>query len=235
MSKKSKAAGDADKIHEVKQNAKQEPAVSSALFCGTDFDICEPVPSTGAKEADILPFSDASPEKENSETSSMADLSETDSTSSANESISPESVSPSGTASTSSDQAKSVKSDTLSDEEILSDDTRQYKRSFFSRTAKRSAPSMEEQILARISDADLMRYLEMEHEKLHLIQSRKESREKRLFTILQLLFSLAAVVTVVFLLRDNPTVLVNILYITGIIVVLWLVKNPLEKDRKKKD
>lgn len=39
MSKKSKAAGDADKIHEVKQTAEQEPAVSSALFCGTDFDI----------------------------------------------------------------------------------------------------------------------------------------------------------------------------------------------------
>ena len=43
MSKKSKAAGDADKIHEVKQTAEQEPAVSSALFCGTDFDICAPV------------------------------------------------------------------------------------------------------------------------------------------------------------------------------------------------
>lgn len=34
MSKKSKAAGDADKIHEVKQTAEQEPAVSSALFVG---------------------------------------------------------------------------------------------------------------------------------------------------------------------------------------------------------
>ena len=64
MSKKSKAAGDADKIHEVKQTAEQDPAVSSALFCGTDFDICEPVPSTSSKEADILPFSDVSSETE---------------------------------------------------------------------------------------------------------------------------------------------------------------------------
>ena len=33
--------------------------------------------------------------------------------------------------------------------------------------------------------------------------------------MLQLLISLAAIVIVVFLLRDNPTVLVNILYIVG--------------------
>ena len=209
MSKKSKAAGDADKIHEVKQTAEQDPAVSSALFCGTDFDICEPVPSTSSKEADILPFSDVSSE---------------------NKAIAYEPAS-----SAASKQSNTVASDSSYEEDPLQSDTRHERRSFFSKTARKSAPSLEEQILARINDADLMRYLEMEHEKLHLLQSRKESREKRLFTILQLLLSLAAVVTVVFLLRDNPTVLVNILYITGIIVVLWLVKNPLEKDRKKKD
>ena len=58
MSKKSKAANEADKIHEVKQSETQEPAVSSALFSGTDFDICEPVPAASVKEADILPFTD---------------------------------------------------------------------------------------------------------------------------------------------------------------------------------
>lgn len=56
MSKKSKAAGDADKIHEVKQTAEQEPAVSSALFCGTDFDICEPVPSTSQRKPTSFHF-----------------------------------------------------------------------------------------------------------------------------------------------------------------------------------
>ena len=235
MSKKSKAAGDADKIHEVKQTAEQEPAVSSALFCGTDFDICEPVPSTSSKEADILPFSDVSSETEKtSETNNYADLSGTGNTSSENKEIASEPAS-SATSSSASKQSNSVASDSSYEEEHLQSDTRHERRSFFSKTARKSAPSLEEQILARINDADLMRYLEMEHEKLHLLQSRKESREKRLFTILQLLLSLAAVVTVVFLLRDNPTVLVNILYITGIIVVLWLVKNPLEKDRKKKD
>lgn len=231
MSKKSKVAGDADKIHEVKQTAEQDPAVSSALFCGTDFDICEPVPSTSSKEADILPFSDVSSETEKtSETNNYADLSGTGNTSSENKAIASEPAS-----SAASKQSNTVASDSSYEEDPLQSDTRHERRSFFSKAARKSAPSLEEQILARINDADLMRYLEMEHEKLHLLQSRKESREKRLFTILQLLLSLAAVVTVVFLLRDNPTVLVNILYITGIIVVLWLVKNPLEKDRKKKD
>ena len=80
-----------------------------------------------------------------------------------------------------------------------------------------------------------MKYLEMEHERLEMMQSIKEAREKRSFTILQLLISLAAIVIVVFLLRDNPTVLVNILYIVGIIIVLWILKGPHEKNPFKKE
>ena len=89
-----KRQGDADKIHEVKQTAEQDPAVSSALFCGTDFDICEPVPSTSSKEADILPFSDVSSETEKtSETNNYADPSGTGNTSSENKAIASEPVS----------------------------------------------------------------------------------------------------------------------------------------------
>ena len=95
--------------------------------------------------------------------------------------------------------------------------------------------SREEQILSRIKDEDLMKYLEMEHERLEMMQSIKEAREKRVFTMLQLLISLAAIVIVVFLLRDNPTVLVNILYIVGIIIVLWILKGPHEKNPFKKE
>lgn len=87
----------------------------------------------------------------------------------------------------------------------------------------------------RIKDEDLMKYLEMEHERLEMMQSIKEAREKRSFTMLQLLISLAAIVIVVFLLRDNPTVLVNILYIVGIIIVLWILKGPHEKNPFKKE
>lgn len=229
MSKKAKAANDADKIHEAKQKQQQEPAISSALFSGTDFDICESVPAAGTKEADILPFTDTASETDSAsasaaepETPSVSDEHTTTTFSSGN------------TSEISSGTENNKKAETCHETQAT-EDVAPSRRSFFSKTAKKSSPTIEEQILARISDADLMRYLEMEHEKLHLIQTRKESREKRLFTIFQLLLSLAAVVTVVFLLRDNPTVLVNILYITGIIVVLWLVKNPLEKDRKKAD
>ncbi len=108
------------------------------------------------------------------------------------------------------------------------------KKSFI-RSKKKVAASREEQILSRIKDEDLMKYLEMEHERLEMLQSIKESREKRIFTMLQLLISLAAIVIVVFLLRDNPTVLVNILYIVGIIIVLWILKGPHEKNPFKKE
>lgn len=101
------------------------------------------------------------------------------------------------------------------------------KRSFI-RSRKKAAASREEQILSRIKDEDLMKYLEM-------MQSIKEAREKRSFTMLQLLISLAAIVIVVFLLRDNPTVLVNILYIVGIIIVLWILKGPHEKNPFKEE
>ena len=97
------------------------------------------------------------------------------------------------------------------------------KRSFI-RSRKKAAASREEQILSRIKDEDLMKYLSI-----------KEAREKRSFTMLQLLISLAAIVIVVFLLRDNPTVLVNILYIVGIIIVLWILKGPHEKNPFKKE
>ena len=105
----------------------------------------------------------------------------------------------------------------------------------FIRFRKRSVASREEQILSRIKDEDLMKYLEMEHERLEMMQSIKEAREKRIFTMIQLLISLAAIVIVVFLLRDNPTVLVNILYIVGIIIVLWILKGPHEKNLFKKE
>ena len=75
----------------------------------------------------------------------------------------------------------------------------------------------------------------VQHERLEMMQSIKETREKRSFTMLQLLISLAAIVIVVFLLRDNPTVLVNILYIVGIIIVLWILKGPHEKNPFKEE
>ena len=58
------------------------------------------------------------------------------------------------------------------------------------------------------------------------IRKAKESKQKRLLSAFQLTVSLAAVIVVMFLLRDNPTVMVNILYIIAIIAGLWIWKNP---------
>lgn len=89
--------------------------------------------------------------------------------------------------------------------------------------------SRDKWILSRIRDEDLMDYLKLEQERNEQLQHAKEVRGKRLMAAFQLTISLAALVTVVYLLKDTPTILVNILYICGIIAALWLWKNPREK------
>lgn len=86
--------------------------------------------------------------------------------------------------------------------------------------------SRDEWILSQLDKEDLMEYLVSEQKRSELDKQLKETREKRLFNAFQLTVSLAAVVAVVYLLQDNPTILVNILYIAGIVAGLWLWKNP---------
>ena len=86
--------------------------------------------------------------------------------------------------------------------------------------------SRDEWILSQLDKEDLMEYLVLEQKRGELDKQLKETREKRLFSAFQLTVSLAAVVAVVYLLQDNPTILVNILYIAGIVAGLWLWKNP---------
>ena len=96
--------------------------------------------------------------------------------------------------------------------------------------------SRDQWILSHIKDEDLMEYLRLEQHRMELLQQAKEKREKRIFTLVQLLLSLAAVIAVTYLLKDNPTILLSILYIVGIIGAFWIMKNPKEKsDRKNKD
>ena len=96
--------------------------------------------------------------------------------------------------------------------------------------------SRDQWILSHIKDEDLMEYLRLEQHRMELLQQAKEKREKRIFTLVQLLFSLAAVIAVTYLLKDNPTILLSILYIVGIIGAFWIMKNPKDKsDRKNKD
>ena len=86
--------------------------------------------------------------------------------------------------------------------------------------------SREEWILTHIGDENLMEYLRMEQKKEEDVRKAKEARQKRILSAFQLTISLAAVIVVMFLLSENPTVMVNILYIIAIIAALWIWKNP---------
>lgn len=86
--------------------------------------------------------------------------------------------------------------------------------------------SREQWILTHIGNENIMEYLRMEQKKEDEIRKTREAKQKRLLSAFQLTVSLAAVIVVMFLLRDNPTVMVNILYIIAIIAGLWIWKNP---------
>ena len=86
--------------------------------------------------------------------------------------------------------------------------------------------SREQWILTHIGNENIMEYLRMEQKKEDEIRKTKEAKQKRLLSAFLLTVSLAAVIVVMFLLRDNPTVMVNILYIIAIIAGLWIWKNP---------
>ncbi len=87
----------------------------------------------------------------------------------------------------------------------------------------------EDWILSRIPEENLMEYLTMEQQKSEMLRKAKETKEKRIFTTLQIAISMSAIVAVVALLKDNPTVLVNILYITGIVIALWIWRGKQDK------
>lgn len=93
--------------------------------------------------------------------------------------------------------------------------------SFFSREAKYSR---EQAVLSRIDDAHLMDYLALEQKRYESEQKLKDERGKRILSAFQLAVSLAAIVAVIGFLKDEPTVLVNILYIIGIVTAVWLWK-----------
>lgn len=84
-------------------------------------------------------------------------------------------------------------------------------------------------ILSKIPEKDLMEYLRLEQERNKQLTEIKEQRNERLFNAFRLSVSLAAIVAIVYLLKDNPTILVNILYIFGILAGFWLWKGKKDK------
>lgn len=108
------------------------------------------------------------------------------------------------------------------------------KKHFFRFRSKDTDYSRDQLILSRIKDEDLMDYLKLEQKRLEFLQQAKEVKERRLLTAFQLTISLAAIVAVTYLLKDNPTILISILYIVGIIAALNIWKNPRDKGKNKK-
>lgn len=76
-------------------------------------------------------------------------------------------------------------------------------------------------ILSRIQDDQLMDYLKLEQQRNELQQTAKETKEKRILKAFQTAVLAGAVIAVVYLLKDNPSILINILYISGILAALW--------------
>lgn len=112
-------------------------------------------------------------------------------------------------------------------------------REFFSnfRSKRKIEMNRDEQILSRISDDDLMEYLHMEQKRMELLQQAKETREKRFWTTFQLLICLLSVVLVIYFLKDNPVILVTILYTFGILAALriWSKSQNRKDSRDTKD
>ena len=123
-------------------------------------------------------------------------------------------------------------------EKSRSKDEHPFREFFFNFRSKRKIEmNRDEQILSRISDEDLMEYLRMEQKRMELLQQAKEVREKRFWTTFQLFICLLSVILVIYFLKDNPVILVTILYTVGILTALriWSKSQNGKDHRDKKD
>ena len=85
--------------------------------------------------------------------------------------------------------------------------------------------TQEDYILMKLRDEDLMEYLRMQERREEKTQERKELRNSRIYSILQIVIIALAIILIVWFLKDNPTVLINILYIGGILLFIWFWKH----------
>ncbi|MEZ3485778.1 MAG: hypothetical protein K1W22_04060 [Lachnospiraceae bacterium] len=119
------------------------------------------------------------------------------------------------------------------DDDLDDEDEERPRKRFFRFRSGNDEESRDKMILSRIKDEDLMEYLALEQRRLEFLQQAKEAKEKRILIAFQLLISLAAIVAITYLLQDNPTILISILYIVGIVAALNVWKNPHDKGRKR--
>ena len=93
--------------------------------------------------------------------------------------------------------------------------------------------SRDKLILSRIRDEDLMEYLALEQRRVEFLQQAKEAKEKRILNAFQLIVTLAVIVALTYLLRDNPTILISILYVAWIVAALKVWRNPQDHTRMR--
>ncbi len=91
--------------------------------------------------------------------------------------------------------------------------------------------SPSEQVAGRITGEHITEYLEGSREERLL--AFKERREKRFLTALEILAALTAIVLIVWFLKENPAILVNILYLIGGLGIFFIWRQPHKKDGEK--
>lgn len=111
-------------------------------------------------------------------------------------------------------------------ENLNMDEERHSQKRFWRFRTKNDEESRDQLILSRIRDEELMEYLALEQRRLEFLQRAKEEKEKRIMDAFQLVAVLAATVALTYLLRDNPTILISILYVAGIVAAIKVWKNP---------
>lgn len=133
-------------------------------------------------------------------------------------------------------RGRSAYRDAFRDDFDLNEEERPKKR-FLRFRAGNGEESRDQMILSRIRDEDLMEYLALEQRRLEFLQRSREAKDKRILAAFQLLISLAAIVALTYLLQDNPTILISILYVAGIVAALHVWKHPHdgENRRRKED
>ena len=125
----------------------------------------------------------------------------------------------------SSEEKKNTYTDFSSEDFKSSDDSEKdpftgEKKSFHHHifhTAKELNYLREKYILEKIPDDQLLEYLKLEEKRHELQVQERNIREKRIMNAFMLTVILAAIVAVVYSLHENPTVLISILYIGGIL------------------
>ena len=100
---------------------------------------------------------------------------------------------------------------------VFADEEPSKKRFFRFNKQEEEHLSRDKWILSRIPSEDLMDYLRLEQSRMDKLQMAKERKWKRINTTIRLVASLAAGVVAIYFLKDEPTILVNILYICGIL------------------